>query len=89
MISTEWRVAAVAAALCSAATALAGPMVLRTSGPSAAQFKPGQRLADGQAVALKTGDVLVVLDQRGTRSVAGPGSFRFDTPAEAGSAPSC
>jgi len=39
-------------------------------------------------VLLKTGDVLVVLDSRGTRSVAGPGSFRFDTAAaDAATAP--
>ena len=86
MISTKLRVATAAVMMLGAGAALAGPMVLRASGPSAPMFKAGQRLADGVAVALKTGDTLVVLDSRGTRSVAGPGSFRFDT-ASADAAP--
>ena len=86
MIWNNLRTAAAAALLMGASAAIAGPMVLRASGPSAALFKAGQRLADGVAVTLKTGDTLVVLDGRGTRSVAGPGSFRFDT-ASADAAP--
>ncbi len=86
MISTRLRVAAAAALVLGAGPAAAGPMVLRASGPSAPSFKAGQRLADGIAVTLKTGDTLVVLDSRGTRSVAGPGSFRLDA-ASADAAP--
>lgn len=81
MISIKWRAGLAVAALGWAAAAVAGPMVLRASGPSAAQFKAGTRVPDDRPVLLKTGDVLVVLDSRGTRSVAGPGSFRFDTAA--------
>jgi hypothetical protein len=58
-----------------AATAsLAGPLVVRAAGPSAAQFKPGQRLADAPVI-LKAGDSIVVLDAKGTRSFSGPGTF--------------
>jgi hypothetical protein len=57
-----------------AATVSAGPLVVRAAGPSAAQFKPGQRLADAP-VTLKAGDSIVVLDAKGTRSFSGPGTF--------------
>ncbi len=57
-----------------ATTAMAGPLVVRAAGPSAAQFKPGQRLADAP-VTLKAGDSIVVLDANGTRSFSGPGTF--------------
>lgn len=57
-----------------ATTAVAGPLVVRAAGPSAAQFKPGQRLADAP-VTLKAGDSIVVLDAKGTRSFSGPGTF--------------
>jgi len=88
MISIKWRAGLAAAALGWAAAAVAEPMALRASGPSAAQFKAGTRVPDDRPVLLKTGDVLVVLDSRGTRSVAGPGSFRFDTAAaDAATAP--
>ncbi len=68
-----------------AVAAAAGPLVIRASGPSAAAFKAGQRIAGDGPVMLKAGDQLVVLDARGTRSLAGPGSFRFDAAATAGS----
>lgn len=57
-----------------ATTAMAGPLVVRAAGPSAALFKPGQRLADAP-VTLKAGDSIVVLDAKGTRSFSGPGTF--------------
>lgn len=72
MISIK-PIAALAMAL-AAASALAGPLVVRAAGPSAAQFKPGQRLADAP-VTLKAGDSIVVLDAKGTRSFSGPGVF--------------
>lgn len=57
------------------APALADVMVVRSSGPSAANYKPGVRLADDAPVALKAGDQLVLLDKGGTRTVRGPGRF--------------
>lgn len=72
MISIR-SLAAIAAAL-AATSALAGPLVVRAAGPSAALFKPGQRLPDSP-ITLKAGDSIVVLDAKGTRSFSGPGSF--------------
>ncbi len=63
-----------------AAPALAGPLVVRAAGPSAAQFRPGQRLADAP-VTLKAGDSIVVLDAKGTRSFSGPGTFSLAAPS--------
>ncbi|MEI6487146.1 MAG: hypothetical protein WCO11_12910 [Sphingomonadales bacterium] len=63
-----------AALLAGSGAAAAGPLVVRAAGPSAAQFKPGQRLGDAP-VTLKLGDSIVVLDAKGTRSFAGPGTF--------------
>lgn len=65
-----------------ATTAMAGPLVVRAAGPSAASFKPGQRLADGP-INLKAGDSIVVLDAKGTRSFSGPGSFSMAAPSAA------
>ena len=72
MISIK-PVLAVMAAL-AAGAAIAGPLVVRAAGPSAAVFKPGQRLGDAP-VTLKAGDSIVVLDAKGTRSFSGPGTF--------------
>ena len=72
MISIK-PIAALLVAVAATAT-LAGPLVVRAAGPSAAQFKPGQRLADAP-VTLKAGDSIVVLDAKGTRSFSGPGTF--------------
>ena len=65
---------AVLAVLLTATAAVAGPLVVRAAGPSAALFKPGQRLPDAP-ITLKAGDSIVVLDAKGTRSFSGPGSF--------------
>ncbi len=76
MISTK-PIAALMMALAASIVstgAMAGPLVVRAAGPSAAQFKPGQRLADAP-VTLKAGDSIVVLDAKGTRSFSGPGTF--------------
>ncbi|BAI98664.1 hypothetical protein Sj15T_37320 [Sphingobium sp. TA15] len=57
------------------AQAAAETMVVRATGPSAATYKPGSKLADGGSIALKAGDVVTLLDARGTRTLRGPGSF--------------
>jgi hypothetical protein len=80
-------VAAFAALAGLAVPALAGPMVVRASGPSAVSYKPGQKLADTATLVLKAGDQVTVLDAKGTRSFSGPGSFRFDAPSATAAAP--
>jgi hypothetical protein len=68
-------VAAGLAAATLAGTALAGPMVVRSTGPSAKAYPAGRQLADNAQLALKAGDSVVLLDARGTRTVSGPGTF--------------
>jgi hypothetical protein len=73
----RWRLRAVAAALMllTPAVAAADMLVLRSSGPTATQFRPGSRIADGRRIQLRQGDRLLVLDGRSTRSILGPTSF--------------
>lgn len=72
------RLAAAAAFAAAALPAIAGPIVVRAVGPSAASYPPGQKLADSATLVLKAGDQVTVLDAKGTRSFAGPGNYRFD-----------
>ena len=60
----------------------AGPLVIRATGPSAALFKPGQRLGDA-AIALKRGDLVVVLDKNGTRRFVGPSVLDYRAASKA------
>ncbi|HEX7856546.1 MAG TPA: hypothetical protein VF503_22955 [Sphingobium sp.] len=62
-------------AMLAAAPAIAETLVVRASGPSAGGFSPGKKLPDGASVTLKAGDVLTLLDGRGTRTLRGPGVF--------------
>lgn len=80
MISIKSAVAMAVALM--AGAAVAGPLVVRAAGPSAASFKPGQRLGDGP-ISLKAGDSIVVLDAKGTRSFSGPGNFSLAAPSAA------
>lgn len=66
--------AAVAAAMF-CGTAVAGPVVIRATGPSAGAYPAGRKLADNALLGLKAGDTLVLLDSRGTRTLSGPGNF--------------
>lgn len=63
-----------------AAAAAANVLVVRSSGPSAKSYPPGRSLPDNARITLRSGDTLVILDSRGTRTFRGPGSFN---PAEA------
>ncbi|HEX7876021.1 MAG TPA: hypothetical protein VF489_05495, partial [Sphingobium sp.] len=58
-----------------AGAAAADTLVVRASGPSAKIYPAGRKLADGGTVALKAGDVVTLLDAKGTRTLRGPGSF--------------
>lgn len=78
------RAAAVLGILAAAAAlgvtpAMAQAVVVRASGPSAAKFPTGKKLADGAKVALEAGDTLTVLDRAGTRVLKGKGSFTIDS----------
>ncbi|WP_176594514.1 hypothetical protein [Sphingobium sp. EM0848] len=66
--------------------AFAETMVVRVTGPSAATYRPGSKLADGGMIALKAGDVVTLLDAKGTRTLRGPGSFSVSAPAGAAAA---
>ena len=63
--------------------AAAETMVVRATGPSAATYKPGSKLGDGGSLTLKAGDVVTLLDARGTRTLRGPGSFNVAAAASA------
>lgn len=58
-----------------AGTAMAGPVVVRSTGPSAKAYPVGRKLADTAQLNLRAGDSIVLLDARGTRTVIGPGTF--------------
>ncbi|HTH28392.1 MAG TPA: hypothetical protein VL918_07990 [Sphingobium sp.] len=72
------------AAIAAACPAAAETLVVRASGPSAGSFAPGKKLADNASVTLKAGDVLTLLDGRGTRTLRGPGVFGTGATATAG-----
>ena len=80
-----WAMAALGTGLALAAPAAAETLVVRASGPSAATYRPGSKLADGGSLVLKAGDVVTLLDTRGTRTLRGPG--RFGVTVAAGAAP--
>lgn len=63
------------ASLTAAVPAMAETLVLKASGPSARDYPPGRKLADSGQLVLKTGDSIMLLDARGTRTVRGPGTF--------------
>lgn len=69
------RCAVVLAAATLSGTALAGPVVIRATGPSAKAYPAGRQLPDNAQLALKAGDMVMLLDARGTRTLSGPGSF--------------
>lgn len=74
---------AVAAVLAISATAAAANiLVVRSSGPSAKSYPPGRSLAPNARVVLRQGDILVLLDGRGTRTVRGPASFAAGAAAQ-------
>lgn len=58
-----------------AVPANAETLVIRSSGPSAKLYPPGKSIADGGKITLKAGDVVTILDSRGTRILKTPGTF--------------
>lgn len=69
------KLGAVSLAVALAGAAIAGPVVVRSTGPSARAYPAGRQLPDTAQVALKAGDSIVLLDSRGTRTLTGPGNF--------------
>lgn len=74
-LSVAVSAAVLGSALSIASPAAAETLVVRASGPSAGSYSPGRKLPDGASVTLKSGDVLTLLDGRGTRTLRGPGVF--------------
>jgi hypothetical protein len=66
------------ASLAAAGVAHAQAVVVRSTGPSAAQYPQGKRLPANAKVTLRSGDRLTVLDKAGTRVLSGPGSYTLD-----------
>lgn len=58
-----------------ASPALAG-VVVKSSGPSAAQFPVGKKIDDSETINLREGDSVTVLTNGGTRVIRGPGTHR-------------
>ncbi len=71
-------------AIALAAPIYADPVVIKYEGPSAQVYKPGKKLAAGAMIQLKAGEILTVLDERGTRVLRGPGKFSASSAASAG-----
>ena len=66
-------VALAATAACVSTSALAQSMVVRSSGPSAAKYPVGKKLAANEKITLVAGDRVVLLDKGKTRTLARPG----------------
>ena len=70
--------AGAALAVATAGSAMAQSMVVRSTGPSAAEYPRGKKLAANTRVTLKANDRVTVLDKSGTRVLSGPGTFSLD-----------
>lgn len=80
----KWVLAGCALAMISGAVAAeAAVLVVRSSGPSAKAFPAGKAVPDNQVITLKSNDVLILLDSRGTRTLRGPGKFSATATASA------
>lgn len=66
-----------------AAAAEAAVLVVRSSGPSAKAYPAGKAIAENQVISLKSNDVVILLDSRGTRTLRGPGKFSAAASASA------
>lgn len=60
--------------------AASAAIVVASSGPSAAQFPRGKKLADTDRITLQKGDSVTVLDSRGTKVLRGPGRLAVSQP---------
>jgi hypothetical protein len=74
-INAALKVSFVSAALIATAPVIAKTIVVRSNGPSAGAYPPGKSLPADAKIALRAGDVVVVLDSGGTRVLKGPGKI--------------
>jgi hypothetical protein len=63
----------------------AEPIVIKYEGPASQTYKPGKKLPSTSKINLKAGEILTVLDERGTRILRGPGTFNASSSASAAS----
>lgn len=63
----------------------AEPIVIKYEGPASQNYKPGRKLQPTAKISLKSGEVLTVLDERGTRTLRGPGTFSASSSTRASS----
>jgi hypothetical protein len=63
----------------------AEPIVIKYEGPASQLYKPGKKLQSSAKISLKAGEVLTVLDERGTRTLRGPGTFSASSATSASS----
>ncbi|WP_303543607.1 hypothetical protein [Sphingomonas natans] len=66
-----------------AAPLSAATLVVRSAGPSAGAYPPGKVLQPTAKLALKANDLVTLLDEHGTRTLRGPGSFTATATAAA------
>lgn len=66
------------ASLAIGGAAMAQAVVIRSTGPSAAQYPQGKKLPASASVTLRAGDRVTVLDKSGTRVLSGPGTFSMN-----------
>lgn len=76
------RAALAAIVAISATAAAANILVVRSSGPSARSYPPGRSLPPNARVTLRQGDMIVLLDGRGTRTLRGPGNYAAGAAAQ-------
>ncbi len=63
------------AALAISTAAAADAIVVRSTGPSAASYPVGRRIAPTERVVLRNGDRVVLVGEGATRTLSGPGNF--------------
>ncbi len=69
------RAAMAASLLVAGAAATAQTLVVRSTGPSAANYPAGKKLASNAKLTLRPGDSVTVLDAEGTHVFKGPGTY--------------
>ena len=76
------KLVGLAAATVFATTAAQAGVVVKSSGPSAAKYKVGDKVDDNGTITLQAGDSVTVVTARGTRVLTGPGTMRVGASGE-------
>lgn len=69
-------IAAIGAGAFAIATPATAGVIVKSSGPSSADFPVGKKLKDTDRITLKAGDIVTVLGSSGTRVLKGAGTYR-------------